>query len=227
MVAPGDDHERIVEQRFLDDVVHRRRIAQRTDQHVDVAVAQALQEIVAGSVDHADPDSRMDGRQRVDRDGQDVRPGQRQGSDHDCAGLATLRCIVADERRAAGLSRIRAVHLRESGSPCPRLRRPARDAALDNDRRVGCPTGVRDAPTFARPGRTRRWYRHAPVPVPGTPYRLLREANRLFRRMPDDGRTSRRSSMKAIQVPAVRTMMEPLDPDRQAKGVGTRVGCLG
>ena len=87
MAAPRDDRQRVVEQRLLDDVVDRRRIAQRADQEIDDAIAQPAEQPVVGGGDDPHPRPRPLAGQRVERVGQQFGAGERHRADDDLAGV--------------------------------------------------------------------------------------------------------------------------------------------
>ena len=59
MLGAHDDGQRIVEQMLLHDVAGRSRIAQRADEHVGFARAQAREQVLVGALDDRDAMPRM------------------------------------------------------------------------------------------------------------------------------------------------------------------------
>src|SRR5690606_32722954 len=87
MAGPHDQRKLVIEDTLLHNVVDRRRIAERADQEVNLAVAKAMQEILVAPVDDADLDIGAAFRDIRDSRRQDMRAGKRHGTNDDAAAV--------------------------------------------------------------------------------------------------------------------------------------------
>ena len=83
MVRARHYREAVVDQRFLHHVLGGERVAQRSDQHVELTVAQGAQKLAIGRVDEAQLDARGLLQERVAGGGQDLGARQRHRADRD------------------------------------------------------------------------------------------------------------------------------------------------
>ena len=87
MAAARDDRQGVVEQRLLDDVVDRRRVAQGADQEIDHAVSQPAEQPVVGRGDHPRPRARALAGEGVQRVGEQLGAGEGHRADDDFPGI--------------------------------------------------------------------------------------------------------------------------------------------
>src|SRR5690606_41728399 len=92
MARSHDQREFVIEDTLLHHIIDRRRIAERADQEVNLAVAKAMQEILIAPVNDADFTVGAALREIRDSSGQHKRPGQRHGTNKNAAAVYAYLC---------------------------------------------------------------------------------------------------------------------------------------